>query len=676
MNSFERALWGDQAQIPIHEASSYFLAMKAPSNTASALVKTAGWQDSPDETGVLEGQFEVPLEFAVSLMGKCCMGLLRLMTASLIYHNSIRGPYAAEVKSALCSGQYDHKHAFEYLVERMSVLAGAPHIPDTDMPPASTDPLSVAQRMIRAEQEMIQSYHELVNVLGNNPMKGKIKFFMGECQAHLDSYWQALPPDYGNKPMAPQPPAHMEQNEVRETPEQEAVESPEYQQAEEAAGVEQPGEEEGEEPEAAEGAEGQQESEPNPVEDYLTEAGGAPGEASEEEEPEVPGTKKASGINKVAALLVKWAKENPSDAELKETGRQRAVTTISAEHHREAARRGERVGRSTGMLAGAGAGAALGHALGKGHPAATLGGAALGGMAGHRLGGELGTEVDVARHKHASVTDMAAAMVGWLRKQADGEEGATPNIEAPMASPTDNAEVAPVNYLNAELMGQQYQDRNEANFYRQQAAQAKQEAAMAQQQAQMQVQQIQQAAAQAQQDAANAEVKVKSAIDQAMRAKDDALNQTQTAAQLRIAQQDMRMKLMELASQDPAMQAALSLTQTTGQATPMMGDPGQAMGMDPNGGAAPSPDAGLAGGPPNPPAQGDSGGGPPGGPAGASPDQQTAPGSAPPAGSPDMNANASGPPGPDPNMAQQITQVGKTAAYRRALLPKARVLPR
>ncbi len=618
MNSFERDLFGEQAQIPLHEASAYFLSMRRPSlqKTARALTKTAGWEDPPDETGVLEGQFEVPVENAVNLMGNAAMMLLRLMTATMVYAESVRGAYAGDVKNALRCNEYDHKRAFEYLIGRMTVLAGAPHVPEIDMPPPSTEPIAVAQRMIRAEQEMLNAYHELVAVLGKNPMKEKIKCFMGDCQEHLDAYWMAIPPEYGVKPTTPQPPVMMAKHEENETPEQEAAESPEFEEAEQAAGVEEP--------------------------------------AAEEAPPDV---------KTAAARMVKWAKEGATDAELKEVGRQRAVTNISAEHHRESARRGERAGRTIGMLGGAAGGAALGHVLGKGHPAATLGGAALGGVAGRHLGSEVGTEADIVRHrKTGAISKMAAAMVAWA-KQADDLSAGMPDAEAPMASPTDNAELTPVNYMNAELMGQQAQNRNEAKFYRQQVQQAQLTAQQTQEQAAQQVQAVQQQAAQAMQDAATADTKVKAALDEATRAHDEALQQTETAARMRMATQNLRMQLMQLASVDPDEQAALSLAATTGAAS--MTGSNEAM----------APDAGLANGPPNPTAAGDSGGGPPGGPAGAAPDLQTAPGAAPPAGSPDMNANAGGPPGPDPNTASSTSNLSnKTGAARRPKIKTAGAL--
>ena len=579
MNSFERALLGDM-QIPSEEAAGFFIGIRRPlQKTASAMTKTAGWEDPPDETGVFEGQFEIPIEHAVALMGNCAKNLLRLMNASLIYGKSIRGPFSGEVKKAIQHCEWDHTHAFEYLVERMTVLLGAPHIPEVDMAPPSTEPLAVAQRMIRAEQEMINSYHELFNVLGQNPMKWKVKEFMGQCQEHLDGYWMALPPDYGIKPMTPRPPDMLAKHEEHETPEQEAIESPEFEAAEEEAGVEPP----------EHHVEGGEPASPEPLKTAAMKTkksffGGMPG---------MPGMgggdfhkmmqkatgldglqgmmsgggEKTSFVRSLASLLVKTAKEGVSDDDLRETGRQRAVTNIASEHHREAARRGERAGKVLGALGGAAGGGALGHHLSKGHPLGTLGGAALGAALGHHAGGEVGTEVDIARHKKsAAISKLGSALAQWVKLADDAALGGSAEQEAPMASPTDNQELSPVNYMQAEAIGQQQQNKVEASYYRRMVQQTNTQAQQQVQAAQQQAAQIQQQAQQAMQEAAEADNKVKAALDEALKAKDDALKQTETAARMRIAQQNLRTQLMQLAAQDPDAAAAMQLTQTTGQA--------------------------------------------------------------------------------------------------------------
>lgn len=445
MFDFEKALRADRGWgIPTSVASGYFLEMtRGPAPEGHE--KTAGWQDPPDETGVLEGQFEVPLEYAVQLMGNCAMHLLRLMSAGLIYSGSIRGNHASEVRCAIKCNEWDHKTAFEYLVERMTVLAGAPHIPEADMPPPSINPVDVAKRMIRAEQEMIHAYSELIAVLGGNPMKECIKEKAARCQKHLDELWMALPPELGTKPTLPRGPSMLARHEQTETPEQEAAESPEFQQAEEAAGVE-----------------AHEEKTAGVLPEFLANGATYPVALKAQRERQ----KNAS----VVGAMVKWAKRNktgPSattqgvytgtlgggligglaapmigvdplvgagvgagvgavggglvgnrfdargnktasvDEELREKGRQRAVANVASSQESDRARRGERAGKALGAAAGVFGGGALGRKL-IGGKSGTIAGAALGGLAGRQIGGEIGNEVDIARVKSSS-----AQAPGW-----------------------------------------------------------------------------------------------------------------------------------------------------------------------------------------------------------------------------------------------------------------------
>lgn len=765
MFDFEKALLHESMRLPTHEASAFFLEIRSPIKTASVrvgMMKTAGWEDPPDDLGLLEGQFEVPVPQALLLMGNCAMHFMRLLNAGSIYPNSIRGPYAGDVKGCITCNEWDHKRALDYVIERMTVLAGAPHIPDVDMPPPCTDPIEAARKMIRAEQECIHALHELSCVLGCNPMKDKVKEFSGKCQEHLDKYWMTLPPDLGNKGMLPQPPVRLQRHEANETPEMESAESPEFQEAEESAGVEPP------EHEAAE----------VPVEQEVT------------------AHVKVASIQRVVSAMVKWAKEAPTDEELRESGRQSAVKTIAAEHGRERARRGERAGKVLGALSGIAAGGAAGKKL-VGGKAGTLGGAVIGGLAGRSLGSELGTEADIARGKMASalgpsilsklaqepprkkglgerigglggavlggagggtagllagtpggpaalalgaggmtagslagealgsrlgraidekggenvsnfgrwlynpdayhpspeVSKVASAMVAWVKTA----QGLHMEAEAPMASPTDSPELEPLNYMQAEQLGRQAQEMNEANYHKARAAKAEMAASQViqqvQQEAGQQVQQAQQAMAEAQ----GAEQKAQEMMGVAMQAKDQAVQQTETAARIRMANQDLRMKLMEIASQEPDMAAAMSLAQATSQAplaSPAAGEAAAAQAAEPpvappaasspskaqkevdeagraqddatiqgmqaehatgGGGAAPpepgmtvqasadSPEAFIFGMPD------------PEGPVGKAPQPRTAPGAAPAAGAPDMNEDASGPIGPEGQLAVPST---------------------
>lgn len=99
----------------------------------------------------------------------------------------------------------------------------------------------------------------------------------------------------------------------------------------------------------------------------------------------------------VHALTRKMA---ATDEELRETGRQRAVTSLAADAHRDAGRRGERAGGAVGALGGAVGGAALGRKLIGGAPG-TIAGLVGGYVAGSRVGKELGGELDIKKNAFA-----------------------------------------------------------------------------------------------------------------------------------------------------------------------------------------------------------------------------------------------------------------------------------
>lgn len=92
-----------------------------------------------------------------------------------------------------------------------------------------------------------------------------------------------------------------------------------------------------------------------------------------------------------------------SDEELKEKGRERAVTNLAAEAWREKGRRGERLLGTAGALGGLAAGAAVG----KGRTGKAIG-AGLGYLAGGKLGKTVGEEADI--HKNAAPLELIRKM--------------------------------------------------------------------------------------------------------------------------------------------------------------------------------------------------------------------------------------------------------------------------
>lgn len=348
-----------------------------------------------------------------------------------------------------------------------------------------------------------------------------------------------------------------------------------------------------------------------------------------------------------------------------------------------------------GALAGGLTGGAVGLSLGK-HVNAPLalalagGGALLGGGLGRWSGKRTGEEIVDRAYggtlKTSGVHPIYSSTLEMMKRAFGGEMGGAPGGQAAMAAPSGavppgsaapgpqpegmappppmppeappemptgaptgvTPQTQPVNYLQAEQMGQQAQAANESAYYRSQLNQAQQQNTGMQQQLadlQMQMQQVQQQADQASQS-------IQAATQSAVMAQDEATRQATEAAKARIGAQQLRAQILEAASQDPAAlgEAAMAPPAPPGMEGAQVGPDGQPVPQGEPG----APDAGIE----EPPG--------PEGPAGQAPTQQAAPGAVPPVGGPG-NAPAGPFPGPDPTMAMPGGQQKMGAANPLAL---------
>lgn len=161
---------------------------------------------------------------------------------------------------------------------------------------------------------------------------------------------------------------------------------------------------------------------------------------------------------------------------------------------------------------------------------------------------EQSVEPSEAKESSGLVAVLAAAM----RKAASANLASLAEAPVTMSSPAGSQQLEPTNYLAAEMRGRQAQEVGESAFYREQlrniageAQTLSQQVAMAQEQAQ-----------QLEQQANEASMQVQEANQQAVAAHDEALRQTQIAANMRMGMQQLRAQLLEVASQDPAAAAA------------------------------------------------------------------------------------------------------------------------
>lgn len=558
-NQIEEAL---SNPIPLAEAANFFIQ-----------IKTAGWADPPDMEGSLEGQFAVPIEAAMAQMSQVVEAKMRKAFGYMVYGQSLRGLEHKSIGMTLEHHAWDETDMVKELLRRLAALGGPIQLKEIEPPPASSDPNDIIQRMIRAEQEGIAATRELLAMVGpDNPMKNMLEGYMSKDQKHLDKLWQHTP--QGANPMII-------------GGGDEGMEGGE----EGLPGEEPPAEVPGEEA--------------VPEEVAAQDGAPAPEEALPEEAPpeELPVEEKEASL-RMKFAFAKLAAEKKTDKELKEIGRERGVASMAAEAHREKSRRGERYGDLAGRAAGTVGGAMAGKKYLGPYGAPT--GAVLGYLGGGKVGREVGTEIDTAK---AASMKMAFAKLAQPPPAGAGPEPAAmdqmaqqpqpmpmapPAPEPPPPPPMPSPTMAP-NYLQAEQMGQQAQQANEANFYRGKLEENQGQLQGMQQQvddAQAQLQSLQQ-------QAAEASSQIQQATDAATQATDQALQQTQMAAKMRMGMQQMRAQMLEVASQEPdAIAEQQQRDQAMAQSQQLQGAPEAGMEGEPPAEGGPAEMAPAPGAPP------------------------------------------------------------------------------
>jgi hypothetical protein len=175
------------------------------------------------------------------------------------------------------------------------------------------------------------------------------------------------------------------------------------------------------------------------------------------------------------------------------------------------------------------------------------------------LDGVTNPEMPLSGEKLASFKYAAA-----FKRAADelmAAQGELPPQQGTQAGSQLQADPRTSAFLQNEMEGQEVQQQNEAEFYKQRFAEAQQQleaATQASEQAAAQAQQLQQQAEQNQMALSSAQSQSQQAtalaMQQVMQAGDEKLQQQQQAAQMRMAFQELRGQLLNLASQEPPSQ--------------------------------------------------------------------------------------------------------------------------
>ena len=252
---------------------------------------------------------------------------------------------------------------------------------------------------------------------------------------------------------------------------------------------------------------------------------------------------------------------------------------------------------------------------------ATAVGALAGGGAG-AIGAHLGSQARLRRAEQAAEEKRAAAFKRAAAELMAASAGELPPQQGTTVGSQLQADPNTSAYLQNEMEGQAAQEQNEAEFYKQRFMEAQQQleaATQASEQAAAQAQQLQQQAEQNQMALSSAQSQAQQtsalAMQQVMQAGDEKLKEQMQAAQMRMAFQDLRGQLLNLASQEPPAQVLIDPSAMGPQAGAAAGT--QAMGGQPPAETQPQ-DAASA-------------------PAGQAPDAQAAPGQPGPGGAQTVN---------------------------------------
>ena len=581
---FEKLLPG----IPLNEAAAYFIELKGFDKRADATSVGSSTYAPPDETGELEGAFAVPVERVLEHLAKMVQNELKTNYAYMVYANSLRDFAHHSIAEEFESHADDETEHADWLLRRMGVLGGPIHVPDIPAPPAATEAEDIIQTMIRMEQEGIQNWRILRQMVGDeNPTKFKIEEYLTQEQEHLDELWQLMPhtanpqilSQRAGMPMSEMPQAPPSAPDVNPAP----LTGPETSKM--AAAIrrmktasdklktsEMPG---GLPPTAM----GQQSMQPAPMPLSGVAAG------------QLPKMAEAELYQKFSYALHKLAKE---DSEQVEAGRARALANLASNFEAAKHTRGTMGGDLAGRAAGASLGGISGALAGRlaGHsPALSLalagGGAAMGQHLGGKAGRMLGRAHDAKKfhEKYGSAQSLFKQaldeMTGGAPVINDDGMQQDPSMQPPV-SPLADPEVAA--YMQQEQAGRAAELENESAFYKQRFAEASQQV----QASQAQMQQLQQQAdqsgqqqqatmAQAQQiqqaalsNAQAAHESATFAMQQSLQAQQQSIQQAQLAVGMRDSVHAMRQGLMQMVQQQlppatPAEAGAMQADQAAAQ---------------------------------------------------------------------------------------------------------------
>ncbi len=149
---------------------------------------------SPDPTQRYEGDYAVPPEQVVPVLGQIVANSQRQHLAYSFYAEMIRGAGRGDLADLFEEQGAGELKEMSYFLRRLSILApgGAP-IPVAPTPEPTNDIGKALNYLIAGEQQALVLFKSLHSMLGDNPMKYMIEQIMTDAQGHHDKLVQNLP---------------------------------------------------------------------------------------------------------------------------------------------------------------------------------------------------------------------------------------------------------------------------------------------------------------------------------------------------------------------------------------------------------------------------------------------------------------------------------------------------
>lgn len=185
-------------RFPLPVASQFFIHIKMAADDLPSAVpgSTVPAYAPPDTTGQLEGQFAAPVEQVIEAVVSSIENELKTGYAYKVYANTLRDFSHHAIAEEFDDHAADELEHADFLMRRLTVMAGSHDLPPIPPPPTLTDPSQILQTMLRIEQEGIAKWRVLRTLVGDeHPMRFKIEEYLTKELEHLDEVVQMLPPE-------------------------------------------------------------------------------------------------------------------------------------------------------------------------------------------------------------------------------------------------------------------------------------------------------------------------------------------------------------------------------------------------------------------------------------------------------------------------------------------------